>query len=173
MTTATATTASMINDSLKLCTGYAKMLLEDIPAEQFTHMPRPGMNHPAFCIGHLAIIPDMVLGLIGFGDRATPREGWQELFGMGSQCLPDADHYPTKDELVAYYFDRHAALAKALDEVDDAILRRESEGEGRFKDMCPTVGSAVNFLSAVHHMTHLGQISAWRRAVGMGPAMDL
>jgi hypothetical protein len=36
--------------------------------------------------------------------------------------------------------------------------------------MFPTVGGAVNFLCGGHNMMHLGQISTWRRAAGLGSA---
>ena len=43
--------------------------------------------------------------------------------------------------------------------------------EGRMKEMFPTVGVAVNFLVNNHVMMHLGQISTWRRLMGLGSAM--
>jgi hypothetical protein len=32
----------------------------------------------------------------------------------------------------------------------------------------PTVGAAVNFMLGGHLQMHLGQVSAWRRAMGLG-----
>lgn len=171
MTTTAASTASIINDCLRISTNYGKMLLEDIPAEQFTHMPHPTMNHPAWCVGHLAIIPDFGLAMMGFDDRLDPRESWETLFNQHSECIADASLYPAKDELVTHYVERHRALGKALEDVDEAVLRRENPESGRFKEMCPTIGATINFFSGGHHMVHLGQISAWRRAVGLGPVM--
>jgi hypothetical protein len=171
MTTTTAFSASIINDCLRTSTGYGKMLLADIPADKFTHMPHPTMNHPAWCVGHLAIIPDFGMHMMGMEDRRDPRDAYEPLFNMGSECKADASIYPAKDDLVAYYLDRHAALGKALEEVDEAVLRRENPESGRFKEMCPTVGAAINFFAGAHHMVHLGQISAWRRAVGLPPVM--
>jgi hypothetical protein len=37
--------------------------------------------------------------------------------------------------------------------------------------MCPTIGAVANFLLSAHHMMHLGQVSAWRRAVGLGSVL--
>jgi hypothetical protein len=42
--------------------------------------------------------------------------------------------------------------------------------EGRMKELFPTVGAAVNFLVVGHTQSHLGQISVWRRLMGLGSA---
>jgi hypothetical protein len=47
------TFGSIIADGHRKAVGYAKRLVEDIPAERFTERPTPTMNHPAFCLGHL------------------------------------------------------------------------------------------------------------------------
>jgi len=39
---------------------------------------------------------------------------------------------------------------------------------GRMSEMFPTMGSAVMFMCGSHMQMHLGQISAWRRVMGMG-----
>jgi hypothetical protein len=36
------------------------------------------------------------------------------------------------------------------------------------RERFPTVGAATNFLLNDHLMFHAGQVSAWRRAVGLG-----
>ena len=36
----------------------------------------------------------------------------------------------------------------------------------------PTVGDFVIFLMTAHEMDHLGQIAAWRRAMGLGAAVE-
>ncbi|MEY4102879.1 MAG: hypothetical protein RL461_81, partial [Planctomycetota bacterium] len=43
--------------------------------------------------------------------------------------------------------------------------------EGVFKERFPVLGQAVLFLCNNHQMMHLGQISAWRRVMGLGSAM--
>jgi hypothetical protein len=160
-----------ITDCLNLALGYGQMLVKDIPPDTFAHMPHPKMNHPAFCIGHLSIYPDRMFQFIGRGDLARERANYLPLFQAGAECVEQEGRYPPKDELVSYYVERYKALAEILRDVDEEVLQRPNPREGRFREMCPTVGSAVNFLAGAHHMSHLGQISAWRRAVGLPPAM--
>ena len=35
----------------------------------------------------------------------------------------------------------------------------------------PTIGDHVVFLMTSHEMDHLGQLAAWRRAMGLGPGL--
>jgi uncharacterized damage-inducible protein DinB len=35
----------------------------------------------------------------------------------------------------------------------------------------PTVGDQMVFMMTAHEMDHLGQMAAWRRAMGLPPAM--
>lgn len=170
-TTTNRIAADAIAQVLGATTGYGEVLLADIPAEQFAHMPHPNMNHPAFCIGHLAYYADCCLGMLGFEDRQSPREGYEALFKMGAECVEEDGKYPSKDELMAYYRDRFGALLTVLNEIDDSTLAGENPAEGRFKEMLPTLGGVASFMSGAHNMMHLGQVSAWRRAVGMGSAM--
>jgi hypothetical protein len=38
------------------------------------------------------------------------------------------------------------------------------------RDLFPTIGAAINFYLIGHVQVHLGQISAWRRGMGLPPA---
>jgi len=150
---------------------YAGALLKDIPAEKFGHMPHPTMNHPAFNIGHLAGYPDRVLTMIGRPELAKPREDWNKLFAAGVQCVEQDGRYPTKQEILDRFMERSRAAIEAVATVPDAVFAGQNPAEGRFREMLPTVGMAVNFLLNSHVMMHLGQISSWRRAVGLPSAM--
>jgi len=170
----TATAQTMIDIILgpaRVSLGYGGMLVKDIPAERFAFRPHPTMNHPAFCIGHLSLYPNRVLDFVGRKDLMVERSGWPELFKAGVACVDDDGRYPAKDELVGYYTERHEAVLNALADVDESVLAQPNPVEGRFRQMCPTVGIAVNFMLNAHHMSHLGQISAWRRAVGLPSVM--
>jgi hypothetical protein len=169
---ATATlTADVIKSNLDTCLFLGETLAADIPAAQFTQKSHPTINHPAFCYGHLAIYPDKVLAMLGMEDKAAPKDGYEDLFKAGVECVPQDGRYPEKDEIMAYYLDRHRALSAALPGADPERLAAVNPAEGRFREMCPTIGSAVNFLAVGHHMMHLGQVSSWRRTVGLGSAM--
>lgn len=151
---------------------YAEKLLADIPADRFAHKPHPTMSHPAYYIGHLSIYPDGILKMIGKPELVAERDGYAELFRGGVECVEQDGRYPEKDDLVDYYFDRYRTIAGILPELSDSIMFETNPNEA-MRDFVPTIGTAINFMMNNHHMTHLGQISAWRRAIGLGEAMPM
>jgi hypothetical protein len=172
MSTSTAASVSLptvMAQSLRFNLGYAEILLKDIPADKFGHMPHPDMNHPAFCIGHLSIYPDKVLGMIAKGDLAIAKPEYDELFDQTVKCVEQDGRYPAKDEIVSHFNDRHTALLNVLGDITDDVLAQPNPTGLASK--LPTMGSMVNFMVHGHIMLHLGQVSAWRRAVGLGSAM--
>jgi len=151
--------------------GYAEGLVKDVDAGRFCEMPHPTMNHPAFVYGHLAMYPKKVAGLLGEpGAVPDVPEGWEELFEPGAACEGEASKYPSKDELMQRFVADYEAASKLVAGTPDAAFAAEMPIE-RMRERFPTVGVGVNFLMNNHMMMHLGQISAWRRAVGLGSVM--
>jgi hypothetical protein len=79
--------------------------------------------------------------------------------------------YPGKDAVLQRYVERYTALADALESVPDEVLQQANPMGGRMTEMLPTIGAAAMFLCGSHLQMHLGQVSAWRRAIGLGSVM--
>lgn len=171
MTTTASPAIEYFAHCLNITLGYAERVLDGIPADTFAHMPHPGMNHPAFCIGHLSLYPARILTMLGRPELAVEKPGWAELFQAGVACVEQDGRYPGKDELIAHYFEGYRTVGAILPEVTEQTLQQPNPIEGRMKELLPTAGAMVNFMLNNHQMVHLGQISAWRRAMGMGSAM--
>lgn len=152
-------------DVLGLVMNYARKLAEDIPAEKFGHMPHPTMNHPAFCYGHLSLYPNYLLEMLGRKDLIVEKEGWHDLFEAPAPCVEQDGRYPSKDEILEFFNDRHEVIAAVLREVREDVL--DEPHDGYFKGKIATNGGVVNFTLTSHTMMHLGQVSAWRRAVDL------
>lgn len=170
MTNATQTSiGSMIAADLRMAIGYGQKLCADVPEAKFGHMPSKGMNSALFNIGHLAIYPEKAFALIGRPELAKPLpEKWEELFKNGAPCVEQDGRYPGKDAVVQRYVERYGALADALASVPDEVFRGANPMGGRMSEMLPSLGAAVMFLCGSHLQMHLGQVSAWRRAIGLG-----
>jgi len=162
--------ASSIAHGCLVTLGYADKLCHGIPADSFSRMPFKDMNSAAFNIGHLSIYPARMAALIGHEGTISNPEGWEDLFKAGAPCV-DAGTYPMKDALIAHYRASHQKVAELLTELDDAVLAGPNPAEGALKERFPVLGQAVLFLCNNHQMMHLGQVSAWRRAMGLGSAM--
>jgi len=72
-----------------------------------------------------------------------------------------------QDEILRVLELEHIRLAKALSNAEPAFLAQPHPNEKR-RGHFPTVGDFAIFLMTAHEMDHLGQIAAWRRAMGLG-----
>lgn len=145
----------------------AKRLVGDLTAEQMCQQASGVVNHPAWSLGHLAGASAMLLKTLGHD--ATLPEGWDDVFKTGGIPSGDASIFPSKDELIAALESLHERVAAAVETVAPATLAAPHPHEGMRKYF-PTVGDMVVFLMTSHEMDHLGQLAAWRRAMGLGPA---
>ncbi len=167
---------NIIADSMKVSVSYAERLLTDVPADRAARFPSPGgvvvaSNHAAFIYGHLSLYAPKILHQIGHPAPSVPEE-FELRFSKNATCLDDVDGdlYPAFDEIVAFFLEGHRMTMGALRSTPDAIFDQGNPAEGRMKDLFPTIGSAQAFYCGGHMMMHLGQMSAWRRMMGLGPA---
>jgi hypothetical protein len=148
--------------------GYARQLVVDVPDEQLAEQPDPGLNHPAWILGHLATVADYVVTLLG-GTPAVP-DGWAALFSTGSVPSPERGLYPAKADLLNAFEAAHGALAAAAAGLDEAAAARPNPVEG-LRQRFPTVGDVLAYVLTTHEAVHLGQLSAWRRVMGLKGVM--
>lgn len=147
--------------------GLAKRLVADVPDDQMCAQPHGLVNHPAWTLGHLVVSANGVGQMIGI-ESAAP-EGWGDLFRTGGTPSADPAGLPGKEDLIAELEKVHERWKAALPGVDASVLDAEHPDEAT-RAYFPTVGAMVAFIMTSHEMDHLGQLAAWRRAAGFGPA---
>jgi len=150
-----------------LC-GYCRMLMAELPDERLAEQPVPGVNHPAWIVGHLTFAAERAVALINGGENPLP-EPWQKLFGIGSKPTNVRTDYPTKEELLQAFEASHERLQRAAASATPEQLARPSQNP-RTKDQLPTIKEAIGFLLTGHMGVHLGQLTMWRRMIGL-PAL--
>lgn len=162
----------------KLALLYAERLLAGVKAEQFGRLARPGgvvvqSNHPAFVLGHLCLYPPRMMQQLGQppGPAACPA-GYEALFKAGVECQddPDGRRYPPMTELTDRFFTGYKPAISAVEAASDEQLLGPNPAEGRLRELFPTLGQAFAFYLGGHTQSHLGQISAWRRMMGLPAA---
>lgn len=169
-----ATIADTLVPPARMTLGYADALLADISPAQFARQPEGvNTNHPAWVYGHLGLYPDSMLTLIGRDDIAHTDDAGKEVFGGNSVCRDDprGDIYPPMNDIVERFRSRHEVLLGALAETDESVFTSPMPGDHPLASRLPTVGATAGFILLSHTMMHLGQVSAWRRAMGLGPCM--
>src|SRR4051794_19585865 len=145
---------------------YCGLLVGDVADERMADQPVPGVNHPAWVLGHLAYSADGGVALAG-GEKSLPAE-WTSHYGPGSKVSPARGDYPPRDDLLAAAeqgFERLRGVAAAA----GADRLAQPNANPRMKDALPTAGDVVAFLLTGHLGVHLGQLSAWRRMTGRPP----
>ncbi|MEX2186607.1 MAG: DinB family protein [Pirellulales bacterium] len=150
----------------RLMRHYGKSLVADIDDADMAAQPFDGANHPAWILGHVIVTFDGISKMLGHA--ATAPDKWGALFGRASTPTADRSAYPSKAELLA-------ALDAALDAATAAAAEATPEQVAGphsveiLKRGLPTKGDLIAMLLTTHFAQHLGQLSAWRRAMGGQP----
>ena len=102
----------------------------------------------------------------------TVPAGFELAFSKDAVCRDDADGdlYPSMEEIVTFFREGYRMVTGALRSTPNDVLDQPNPAEGRMRELFPTIGSVQAFYCGGHIMMHMGQMSAWRRMEGMGPA---
>jgi hypothetical protein len=159
----------MLDSELKInqfLVQYARMLVGDIADDRMAEQPLPGVNHPAWILGHLAFSAERARGLLGAA-RELPAV-WTPLFGPGSKPSATRSDYPARDELLRAVEDGFERLRRQAAAATPEQLAQPSTSPST-KEALPTIQDGVAFLLTGHLGVHLGQLSTWRRMTGLPP----
>jgi hypothetical protein len=152
---------------------YARALVHDLTSDQMTTIPATGLeNHPAFTLGHL--VSGSVLLAEDLGAVFEMPDNWANLFlrkGPGDPRKPDLDKgkYPPKHLLLRELENQHNKVNKLLNNLDNGKLSESFKW--RFSNYMPTLLDVIVFMCINHEAMHLGQLAAWRRAMGLNSAL--
>ncbi|VAX41907.1 hypothetical protein MNBD_PLANCTO03-1186 [hydrothermal vent metagenome] len=157
---------------------YAEGLLKGITPDIFARMPTgpDGIittNHPAFIFGHLSIYPVMIMKICGVEDFAiTNPDGFDELFTHETICKddPEGTIYPAMEAVTTHFYAAHKAMFARIAELSDEQLSEPHGMEDEFFAKWPSRGAAASFMAGSHTFLHIGQLSTWRRCMGLGSA---
>lgn len=146
--------------------GYVRSLVGDLIDERMAEQPVAGVNHPAWILGHLAYSGDVIVGLLGGTKTLTPE--WNTRFNPGSKLTAVRSDYPKRDELM-HVLEERFETARKLAAAATVEQVSAPTPNPRMKDKLPVVGNVITLLLTAHFGVHLGQLSAWRRMIGLPP----
>lgn len=146
---------------------YAQRLVGDLSAAQFLGQPVPGrvINHPAWILCHLNVYGETVVRVLRSEAVEDPLG---KPFARGSKVTHGPGDYPEPSAIVGEFTRLHEKAGAALDAATDALFASPVAIE-RLRPVAPTVGELLAMLMVKHESFHLGQLSAWRRAMGLAP----
>ena len=144
---------------------YALALLKDITDEQFIERPGGNMNHPAWIIGHLAAYHPVVIALLKGAQFDDPKD--DPLYGFAGHGPQDAlEANVSKQTVVDRFAAGHEMVAEALLGALPEDFNRQPSLP-RWANCFPSVQFMLPDLLIFHESMHIGQISMWRRAIGL------
>jgi hypothetical protein len=153
--------------SYALSLNNAKRIVNDIADHQMCQQPNGVLNHPAWQLGHLAHTSEVAATLLGLQAILPPE--WKTLFSTGSKPTANTANYPSKAQLLKTLEEQHTRVADAVKKADPSVFQKQLPFEN-FRSVFPTIGDLVGFLLTTHEGLHIGQLTAWRRAAGLGAA---
>ena len=167
-----------IGDALALSLNYSRRLLVGVTPDQFARFVRPGgqlveSNHAAFVYGHLSLYSSRIIEqLDADASQLIPTARFQTAFSKDAKCVddPTGEIYPSMDDITNAYFKGYEACLEVLRAAPDSAFQKPNPSVGRMTELFPTLGSMQAFYVGGHIMMHLGQVSAWRRMLGLGAA---
>jgi len=144
---------------------YGLRLIGDLAPGQWIEQPVDGhaMNHPAWVFSHLNLYAAIAVRLCRGEAFEDPAE---HAYGAKSEPLASIDAYPPRGRMIEHWTRLHEDGAAALRAISDAVTSAPNPLE-RWRTMHPTVGDMLVTLMVKHESGHLGQLSAWRRAMGL------
>jgi uncharacterized damage-inducible protein DinB len=144
-------------------TQHCRRIVADIPDERMAEQPLPGVNHPAWILGHLTWTADAVMEMFG-GEKLLPADQ-VPLFQRESKPVSTRNTYPSKDELLRAFEQSYQRLREKAATADATMLSRPTTNPIA-KDTLPTLKEMLAMLLTAHVGIHLGQLSAWSRMTG-------
>jgi len=141
----------------------AQRMMDAVPCERCAEMVGTSKN-AAWLIGHLAVAADM-MNMFAGGEMTL--SSWHDLYAPGKEPKPDRSLYPKKAELMETLAERHAAVDKHVVTLTQSDFETPLPLE-KYREFFPTIGHAAVYFMASHEMYHLGQLSVWRNAAGIG-----
>jgi len=155
---------AIVRQCRELC-DYARRMVEPLDDAQMVAQPIPGvtLNHPAWILSHLRVYAELLAAILRAQQVEDPID---HPFGRNSTPMRDPGVYLPRPDLLSAYERAHTDACDALLAVPAGVLDAPCPVE-RWRPRFPTVAHLPTQFLLKHHATHLGQLSAWRRAMGL------
>lgn len=146
---------------------YGERLVRDLTDEHMTLQPsgerEMAVNHPAWAFCHMNIYLPVIQSVIKAEQFEDPKN---HRFGMNSKPETEFARYGTRQQIMSEWMGGHEAVCALLESSEDVVFEQPVRLE-RWSGVMPNAGICLPYLMLNHENMHLGQISAWRRVLGL------
>ncbi len=150
--------------SFAYCIDYLRDQVSDVGADDMVAQPNGIMNHPAWVIGHLTFSCQAMGGEIGLACWLPAT--WADRYGTGSTPDVDINLYPDKHKALTMLREAQSRITEAVEQLGETQLDAPLPDE-KYRLILPTVRHALTQVLIAHPANHIGQLTIWRRAMGL------
>ncbi len=144
-------------------------LVADLTDDQLVQQPAPKVNHPAWVLGHLLQVEHAFLSLVTGKPAPTwIDDQWKATYGQKSEPVADKSKYKPKSFYIEHLVAAREETIAGLKAMKPEDFQKPHPDPAR-RDRFPTVGHAVMLYGTWHEAYHSGQLSTWRRVLGLPP----
>lgn len=158
---------NLLVDQLETTRDWTRKLLADLRGDDWSFQPAPGLAHPLFLCGHLAVSQDVLIH-----DRCLNRPilpaAFKSHFAIGKPVASTREHdFPLIEEILNTMEDVHRRTCAAVVAMSDELLAQPAFGaDGKtphphYRDKRGAVSHCAR-----HEAFHAGQIALIRRLLG-------
>ncbi|MEL7472437.1 MAG: DinB family protein [Planctomycetota bacterium] len=156
-------------DTLKKAREQTLALCADLTESQMTRQPECelALNHPAWVLGHLFMLDAYAADLLGMHLPTPVDDAWAQRFGPTSTPAEESELGGSQlREQMAIVRERLIGRIEALADAEAGPGLDAQTPDEAFRKDFPTLRHLVQYL-LWHEAYHSGQLSAWRRAMGL------
>lgn len=150
--------------SFAYCLDFLREQVADVPAKDMVAQPNGIASHPAWVIGHLTHTFQLLGDVIGLHPWLP--DHWASRYGTGSLPVADVGAYESKEDALSLLGDAQRRINDAVRRLNATRLN-EPFPDPSYRDVFPTIGHALTQVLVGHTANHIGQLSLWRRAMGL------
>jgi len=141
-------------------------LLADLHGNDWVFQPGPGLAHPLWICGHLAVSQHVLIHVRCLG-RPLLDESFVSHYPIGGPISPTSEHgYPDSEHVLRVMADVHAATLAAVRRMSEELLAepaygKDGEPHPHYRDKLGAVSHCAR-----HEAFHAGQLALIRRLLG-------
>ena len=146
---------------------YLHRMIDSISDPDLDSTFGAGSHSARWILAHLAIAVDY-----GFMQMEMPflaPKEWHNAYGPGSEAESNAKIRPTKVELLKFIDDNYVKLCIVSLDADKSKLSVAHTVPLLYDTPIKSKGDLLNHILTTHFASHLGQLSSWRRLMGLPP----
>lgn len=159
--------ADVLCHQLELTRDWTNRLIADLRGDDWSFQPAPGLAHPHYLIGHLAVSQHVLVFVRCLGSPLLP-DSFTAHFPIGAAIRATCEHnYPPLADVLRVFEETHTATIGAVRDMSDELLLEPAyAADGisphpHYRDKLGAVSHCGR-----HEAFHAGQIGTIRRLRG-------